>query len=146
MEKPTMATTPSPPQQSKTNQHVQQETPTASNTTDKHNDNVLSSSHPRYSTSEILQQFPNIKHRFCHKIKVSIPWKDDHNIPNQDTYHKAIHYFFTMVKQHNPHFQILPWNISDNQCNPISEDINIPETNNKLLSYLYNVHVTPSRI
>jgi hypothetical protein len=146
MEKPTMIKTPSPPQQSNTASHNGQQITTKTTTTDDKHDNHLSSSQPRYSTSEILQQFPNIKHRFCHKIKVSIPWKDDLNLPNMDTYHKAIHYFFTMVKKHDPHFQILPWNIGSIQCNPISEDINIPETHDELLSYLYNVHVTPSRI
>jgi hypothetical protein len=51
-----------------------------------------------------------------------------------------------MVKNYDLQFQILPWNICEKECNPISESINIPETHNELLSYLYNVHVTPSRI
>jgi hypothetical protein len=144
MEQLTMAKMPSPPQQPN-KQHRSTQDITIE--TDMKHDRHLSLSQPRYSTSEIFQQFPNINYRFCHKINVSIPWKDDQTIPNLDTHHKAIIYFLTMVKNYDSHFQILPWNILyEKECNPISENVNIPETHHELLSYLYNVHVTLSRV
>jgi hypothetical protein len=133
-----MAKTPSPPWQSRSNSPNKQQKQTDSTKTDINNDLQLTFLQPWCLTSEILQQFLNINHRYCHKIKVSIPWKDEQNIPNLDTYHKSIHYFFAMIKHYDPQFQILPWDISQNQCNPISEDINIPETHDELLSFLCN--------
>jgi hypothetical protein len=47
----------------------------------------ISSTHPRFSTLDIIQNFPHIQHDcFYHKIKVSIPWKNADSIPNEDTY------------------------------------------------------------
>jgi hypothetical protein len=59
---------------------------------------LLSSQPPRFSKSEIIKKFLHINHRYCHKIKISIPWDDQKNIPTSDTYYKSIHYFYQLVK------------------------------------------------
>ncbi len=115
-------------------------------TTDLKNAIRISSTHPRFSTLDIIQNFPNIQHRFCHKIKVSIPWKEKDIDPNLDTYYKAICYFFATVKKFDSQFQILTWNIHDKDHNTILDVHLIPTTHKELGSYLYNVHVSPSRI
>ncbi len=115
-------------------------------TTDNRKTNHLLSSHPRFSTTEILQRFPHIQHRYCHKIKISIPWDDKDNIPTTETYYKAIHYFYELVKKYDSKFQILPWDIANKKCNNISSIEQLPKTHNDLSSYLYNVHMTPSRV
>jgi hypothetical protein len=53
-------------------------------TTDPTNAIRISSTHPHFFTLDIIQNFPNIQHRFCHKIKISIPWKEKDSIPNLD--------------------------------------------------------------
>jgi hypothetical protein len=87
-----------------TNDQIQQTTTihsTDNNETirDTSNDVKILSSHPRFLTLKIVQNFPHIQHRFCHKIKVSIPWTDTDSLPNEDTYYQAICYFFDMVKE-----------------------------------------------
>ncbi len=151
MAEETMTTLPSPTPT--TNNSTQQEqihnnNPPSNSTNNDSNTNVVQilSSHPRFSTSEIIQKFPNIQHRFCHKIKVSIPWRDDSSSPNYDTYYKAIYYFFDIVKTSDPQFQILTWNIHDKECNSISDKEHIPHSHNELSTYLYNLHISPSRI
>lgn len=151
MDEETMTTPPSPtPTTANTKQNRQinnNNTDTSSSTTDNDTNVVqIISSHPRFSTSDIIQKFPHIQHRFCHKIKVSIPWKDETNEPNDDTYYKAICYFFDIVKQSDPQFQILTWNINNKECNSISDRRNIPHSHKDLSEYLYNLHITPSRI
>jgi hypothetical protein len=63
-------------------------------TTDNITSNPIQSSQPRFSTLDIVKKFPHIKHRYCHKIKISIPWDDNTTPPTPDTYYKSIHYFF----------------------------------------------------
>jgi hypothetical protein len=135
-------------------------TPTSSNRSDKHSKTThqtnkttsksktthLLSSQPRFSTTEILQKFPQIQHRYCHKLKISIPWDDKDNLPTPTTYYKSIHYFYTLVKKFDPRFQILTWDIVNKQCNNISSIDQLPKTHHELSSYLYNVHMTPSRV
>jgi hypothetical protein len=89
--------------------NITQDTDNNTLTTDMPNDVKISSTHPRFSMLEILQNFPHIQHRYCHKIKVSIPWKQYNTIPNEDTYYKAISYFFNMVKTYDSQFQIHPY-------------------------------------
>jgi hypothetical protein len=115
-------------------------------TTGKSKTNHLLSSQPRFSTAEIIQKFPHIQHRYCHKIKISIPWNDKDNLPTPATYYKSIHYFYTLVKKFDPCFQILTWDIVNKQCNTISSIDQLPKTHHELSSYLYNVHMTPSRV
>jgi hypothetical protein len=71
--------------------------PINTTTTDASNTQLLSSQ-PRFSTSDIIQKFPYIKHRYCHKLRISIPWNDKDNIPTYETYYKAIHYFLNLLK------------------------------------------------
>jgi hypothetical protein len=68
----TMAKMPSPPRQSRTNSPNKQQNQTDSTKTDTNNDLQLTLSQPRYLTSEILQQFLNINHWYCHKIIIII--------------------------------------------------------------------------
>jgi hypothetical protein len=96
-EKKTMAKMPSPPLKPSTSDNTQLHNKTDKMKTDHAIDICVTSSQPRYSTSEMLQQLPNINNRFCHIIKVSIPWKDDLYIPNLNAYHKATNYFCTMI-------------------------------------------------
>lgn len=110
------------------------------------NTNHLLSSQPRFSTSDIIKKFPYIKHRYCHKLKISIPWNDKDNIPTFETYYKAIHYFFKLVKGYDNQFQLLTWDIVNRKCNTISDPDCLPKTHNDLSAYLYNVHMTPSRV
>jgi hypothetical protein len=152
MEDSKMAATPSPTttdtdnQQRNTTNQIQDTDISKTNIDTSTTDIKISSSHPRFSTQEIIQNFPHIQHRFCHKIKVSIPWKNTDAIPNEDTYYKAICYFFNMVKSFDSQFQILTWNINDNDYNTISDANQIPTSHKELSSYLYNLHVSPSRI
>jgi hypothetical protein len=133
--------------------NIQEQQPIKLNNTDsyssiKDRSNVtkISSLHPRFSTLKILQNFPHIQHCFCHKINVSIPWKNPDLLPNEDTYYQAISYFFNILKTFDSQFQILTWNIHDKDHNPISDVNLIPTTYKDLGSYTYNLHITPSRI
>jgi hypothetical protein len=124
----------------------QKNTTQINTTTENSKTTHLLSSQPRFSTTEILQRFPHIQHRYCHKIKISVPWDDKDNIPTTDTYHKAIHYFFELVQKYDQKFQLLPWDVANKKCNNISSLDQLPRTHNDLSSYLYNVHMTPSRV
>jgi hypothetical protein len=120
--------------------------PINTTTTDASNTQLLSSQ-PRFSTSDIIQKFPYIKHRYCHKLRISIPWNNKDNIPTYETYYKAIHYFFKLVKSYyDDQFQLLTWDIVNRKCNTISDPDCLPKTHNDLSAYLYNVHMTPSRV
>jgi hypothetical protein len=66
MEEETMATPPSPTPISTTTKQQEQikDKSKITNTTDDNSNNAVQiiSSHPRFSTSEIIQNFPNIQH------------------------------------------------------------------------------------
>jgi hypothetical protein len=115
-------------------------------TKDKTTSNPIQSSQPRFSTSDIVKKFPHIKHRYCHKIKISIPWDDNTNPPTPDTYYKSIHYFFQLVKKYDDQFKILTWDIVNKKCDTISDPSRLPKCPKELSYYLYNVHMTPSRV
>jgi hypothetical protein len=110
------------------------------------NSNPIQSSQPRFSTSDIVKKFPHIKHRYCHKIKISVPWDDKTNPPTLDTYYTSIHYFFKLVKNYDDQFKILTWDIVNKKCETISDPSRLPKSHKELSYYLYNVHMTPSRV
>jgi hypothetical protein len=116
------------------------------NTNTTRTSNPILSSQPRFSTSDIVKKFPHIKPRYCHKIKISLPWDDKQSAPTSDTYYKPIHHFFQLVKSYDPQFQLLTWDIINKECNTISDVNRLPKSHNELSSYLYNVHMTPSRV
>jgi hypothetical protein len=134
-----------PISQSQTDLTKNDESPINTITTDASNTQLLSSQ-PRFSTSNIIKKFPYIKHQYCHKLKISIPWNNKDNIPTFKTYYKAIHYFFKLVKSYDNQFQLLTWDIVNRKCNTISDPDCLPKTHNDLSAYLYNVHMTPSRV
>jgi hypothetical protein len=80
-------------------------------TKDTDNSNPLLSAQPQFSTAEIVKKIPHMKHRYCHKIKISLPWDDKTAKPTSETYYKAIYSFFKLVKSYNDQFQILTWDI-----------------------------------
>jgi hypothetical protein len=88
----------------------------------------------------------HIKHRYCHKIKISLPWDGKTTKPTGDTYYKSIHYFFRLVKSYDDQFQLLTWDIVNKKCDTISDLERLPTNHKDLSSYVYNVHMTPSRV
>jgi hypothetical protein len=105
-------------------------------TTENKTSNLIQSSQPRFSTSDIVKKFPHIKHRYCHKIKISIPWDNDTNPPTPNTYYKSIHYFFKLVKNYYEQFKILTWDIVNKKCDTISDPSQLPKSH-KELSNIY---------
>ncbi len=92
----------------------------------------LHSKQPRFTTTEIIQKFPNLNNRYCQKIGFSVPWDDAECPPNNDTYYSSIRQLYRLVKEYDPQFQIIPWNITKENCNPIVKEEHIPTTPNEL--------------
>jgi hypothetical protein len=106
----------------------------------------LQSKQPRFTTTEIIQKFPNVNNRFCQKIGFSVPWDNTETPPNNDTYYISIRQIFRLIKDYDPQFQILPWNITKQNSNPIVNEEHIPTTPDKLKEYIYDLHIQPKRV
>jgi hypothetical protein len=106
----------------------------------------LYSQQPRFSTNKIIQKFPNITDRYCHKIGFSIPWHGDPEPLNKETYFSAIKYLFKILKDYDTVFQILPWNITKQECNPIVDSNLIPTSHEELQDYVYDLHIHHTRV
>jgi hypothetical protein len=101
---------------------------------------------PRFTTTEIIQKFPNVNNRFCQKIGFLVPWDNTETPPNNDTYYISIRQIFRLIKDYDPQFQILPWNITKQNCNPIVNEEHIPTTPDELKEYIYDLHIQPKRV
>jgi hypothetical protein len=110
-----MATKKSPPSPSNTEHTLHQSDKVIDTQTKKTyvhtTEQKLYSQQPRFSTSEIIQKFPNITNRYCH-IGFSIPWNRSPESPNKETYFSTSKYLFKILKDYDNAFQLLSWNIT----------------------------------
>jgi hypothetical protein len=139
---------PTPTGQSTSKQHTNNDA-TEKNTSEHISEKMKSklySKQPRFTTTEIIQKFPNLNNRYCQKIGFSVPWDNDECSPNNDTYHQAIRQIFTLVKEYDPQFQLIPWNIINQNFNPIVNVKHIPTSPRELKEYIYDLHIQPKRV
>jgi hypothetical protein len=98
---------------------------------------------PQFTTTEIIQKFPNVTNRYCQKIGFSVPWDNDEIPPNNNTYYSSIQQIFKLIKEYDPQVQILPWNIAKQNCNLIVNEELIPSSLDELKEYIYDLHLQP---
>jgi hypothetical protein len=88
-----------------------------------------------------------VTNRFCQKIVgFSVPWDNKEIPPNNDTYYSSIQQIFKLIKEYNPQVQILPWNITKQNCNPVVNEELIPSAPDELEEYIYDLHIQPKRV